>query len=63
LRDDRFRGNIERVLEGPLDGSLGFEWEDVDEGDGQMEERGGKGEQRAKLKDENRHDALHGESS
>jgi hypothetical protein len=47
LRDDRFGGNVERVLEGLLDGSLGSEWEDVDEGEGPKEEKSGKGKQRA----------------
>jgi hypothetical protein len=43
MQDDRFGGTVERVLEGLLYGSLGSEWEDVDE-----EKGSGKGEQRAK---------------
>ena len=29
LRDDRFGENVDRILEGLLDGCLGSEWEDV----------------------------------
>ncbi len=43
MQDDRFGGNVEHFLEGLLDGSLGSEWEDVDE-----EKGSGKGKQRAK---------------
>ncbi len=61
LQDDRFGGNVERVLEGRLDGSLGSEW-DVHEGERPMKEKGGKGKQRAKSKDEDGHDAFGYES-
>ena len=51
LRDDRFGGNVERILEGLLDGSLGSELDDVDEEEGKKEEGSGKGEQKTTPKD------------
>jgi activating signal cointegrator complex subunit 2 len=57
LRDDTFRGNIELILEGLFDGSLGSEWEDVKE-DRQTEEGGSK--KRAELIVEETRDAFGG---
>ena len=37
-------GNVERILERLLDGSLGSELEDVDEEEGKRVGRGGKGD-------------------
>jgi len=55
LRDDRFGGNVERILEGLLDGSLGSELDDVDE---EEEEGSGKGKQKATPKDREKDDSF-----
>jgi hypothetical protein len=58
LRDDRFGGNVERVLEGLLDGSLESEWEGPVEEEVQWDRSIGKGKQRAKSQDEEKGEAF-----